>query len=105
MVFRNNVIVGGLNAAIYLNQEDPNPAISNVVIDGNWLEGTRQNSADYTSFPLYVNDGVSGVTVTNNQFNRIGYAPAFDRRGNGIAVWYNNRFEDNGELIPRAATG
>src|SRR6266536_3252978 len=101
MVFRNNFIIGGTNAAIYLNQEKPNPGISNVVIDGNWLWGTKESAADFTSFPLYVNGGTSNVTVVNNHFNRIGYQPAFARSPGAIAQWANNTFEDSGQQISK----
>jgi hypothetical protein len=102
MVFRNNVIIGGLNSAIFLNQESPNPSISNVVVDGNLLEGTKKNAQDFTSFPLYVNGGCSNVTVTNNAFNRIGYAAALDDSGgSAIVAWSNNVYADNGEAVAK----
>jgi hypothetical protein len=111
MIFKHNVIVGGLNAAIFLNTESPNPSIGaagSIVIDSNWLGGFDRGSGDQTSFPLYVNGGIASnsVSVTNNRFIRgPWYAPAFDCSGTAISTWSNNVYDDNGAAITKPSKG
>jgi hypothetical protein len=81
------------NAAIFVQPGGGN-SVSNLVIEGNYLDGGA-----YSLFMERGQGSTTGVVVRNNVWgpNRL-YGPVMSENGVTIAEWANNRYASGGEI-------